>query len=198
MAKTSAWMPLYIGDYLADTMHLTTAEHGAYLLLIMHYWRMQALPDDDKSLASIAKVTQKLWDGGLGLVIRRFFQVDAGELRHKRIDAELQKALGNSSKRRDAANARWKQNVSTSNADADANASDLQCTRNDPRVGDLHLHSQKEERNPPLPPQRGGAQRVNGFHPRRRTRPETELEAFSREFGLDEPETTEEAPDGGT
>lgn len=32
------WMAFYVADYLADTLHLSATEHGAYLLLISHYW----------------------------------------------------------------------------------------------------------------------------------------------------------------
>ena len=58
------WMPLCLADYLADTAHLRALESGAYLHLIMHCWRRGSLPDNDRQLATIAKMTDVL--GRLG------------------------------------------------------------------------------------------------------------------------------------
>jgi uncharacterized protein YdaU (DUF1376 family) len=83
------WMPLYIGDYRADTTHLNAVQHGAYLLLIMHYWQQAGLPDDDEQLARIACMTIAEWRKHRP-VIRAFF----GEgWRHKRIDQEIERAV---------------------------------------------------------------------------------------------------------
>jgi uncharacterized protein YdaU (DUF1376 family) len=80
-------MPLYVGDYLADTGHLTTTQHGAYLLLLMHYWRKRELPDDDKQLAAIAKLPLRIW-----LEMRETIQAFFCEgWRHKRLEAEIAK-----------------------------------------------------------------------------------------------------------
>lgn len=82
------WMPLYVADYLADTGHLSTLEHGAYMLLIMHYWQRGGLPDDDARLASIARASLEQWSG-MRDTIAEFFN---GDWSHDRIDEELEKA----------------------------------------------------------------------------------------------------------
>ena len=82
------WMPLYVADYLADTGHLTGAEHGAYLLLIMHYWQTGGLPNDDDRLARIARATPEQWT-----IMRDTIAEFFGEgWVHARIDDELKSA----------------------------------------------------------------------------------------------------------
>lgn len=105
--STDNWMPLWIGDYLADTMHLSATEHGAYLLLLMHAWRSGPLPNDDRQLASIARVEMRVWSRNVGAAVKAFFAVgEDGRLYQKRLEAERKKAGEISDKRRDAASKR--------------------------------------------------------------------------------------------
>jgi uncharacterized protein YdaU (DUF1376 family) len=97
------WMPLYVGDYLGDTGHLTTAQHGAYLLLMMHYWRKGELPDDDRQLSKITKLPLRTWCE-YRPTLQDFFH---SGWRHKRIDAELERMLRVSEKRALAGQAGW-------------------------------------------------------------------------------------------
>jgi uncharacterized protein YdaU (DUF1376 family) len=83
-----AWLPLYVGDYLRDTRDLNTLQHGAYLLLIMHYWQHDGLPTDDARLAAIAGLTVAQWRRIREPVQAKF----ADGWKHKRIDAELARA----------------------------------------------------------------------------------------------------------
>lgn len=82
------WMPLHIGDYLAETSHLSPAEHGAYLLLLMHYWNSGVLPNDDQELARIIRASPGEWSR-MKRKIAAFF--DEGWV-HGRIEAELKKS----------------------------------------------------------------------------------------------------------
>jgi uncharacterized protein YdaU (DUF1376 family) len=97
------WMPLYIADYRADTAHLSASEHGAYLLLIMHYWQTGGLPKADAPLSRIACMSPAEWRRAKP-VVAPFFGDDWAS--HKRIDEELAKASGISGKRRAAAELR--------------------------------------------------------------------------------------------
>lgn len=55
-------MPMYWDAYLADTTHLTTEEHGAYLLLLAAMWRRDgSVPDNDKDNARILGLTLAKW-----------------------------------------------------------------------------------------------------------------------------------------
>jgi len=56
-------LPLFTDAYLGDTTHLTTFEHGAYLLLLIAQWRSKddCLPNDDVRLARIAGTTVNHW-----------------------------------------------------------------------------------------------------------------------------------------
>lgn len=110
-----AWMPLYVADYLADTGHLSAAEHGAYLLLIMHYWQNGGLPNEDRRLARICRMSPDEWADARETLFDMF---DDG-WKHARIEEELQAARDISDKAKEKAAKRWNK---PGIADADAAA----------------------------------------------------------------------------
>jgi uncharacterized protein YdaU (DUF1376 family) len=91
--KTDIWLPIYVGDYLADTMHLTTEQHGAYFLLIMAYWKNRgALPEN--RIQGIVNINGNSWSIAEAL-LKEYFDTTTypGKWYHKRIEEELEKAL---------------------------------------------------------------------------------------------------------
>ena len=93
------WMPLYIRDFLADTMHLSNAETGAYMRLIMDYWLHDGLPDDDTKLAKIARVSPSQWRS-IGPILEAFFLPG---WKHKKIDHLIANLIEQTIKKRAAA-----------------------------------------------------------------------------------------------
>jgi uncharacterized protein YdaU (DUF1376 family) len=91
-------MPLHIGDYRRDTGHLRAASHGAYLLLLMHYWSTGDLPDDDDQLSAIACMSRAEWRRARP-ILERFF--DPG-WKHDRIDLDLASAKASYERRASA------------------------------------------------------------------------------------------------
>jgi uncharacterized protein YdaU (DUF1376 family) len=110
VGKTDIWMPVFIGDYLADTMHLSTEQHGAYLLLLFHLWRRGQLPDDDVALAQITGLAGKAWSLQRA-VLAEFFEIREGQWQHGRVERERSRIAAkqqtNSNKAKLAATSRW-------------------------------------------------------------------------------------------
>jgi len=81
-------LPLFTDAYLADTRHLTTEEHGAYLLLLMCAWRSAGceLTDNDKTLARIAGLSPTKWRR-LKPALAQFFDTGGGVWRQKKLQA---------------------------------------------------------------------------------------------------------------
>jgi uncharacterized protein YdaU (DUF1376 family) len=82
-------LPLWTDAYLGDTTHLTTIEHGAYLLLLMTAWRTRdcCLPDDDRLLARYARCGPQQWKR-LRVIIEPFFDVENGVWTQRRLTDE--------------------------------------------------------------------------------------------------------------
>lgn len=81
------YMQLYIADYLADTMHLSAEEHGAYLLLMFNYWQT-GKPIPKNRLAKIARLTNERW-ANVEPSLREFFCDNGEEWVHLRIEEDL-------------------------------------------------------------------------------------------------------------
>ncbi len=82
------YMPMFWGDYFADTQHLDCEENGAYLLLLGTMWMAGgSLPADEKRLARCCRLSLKkfkrIWP-----VLKPFFSEKDGLLSQGRLTKE--------------------------------------------------------------------------------------------------------------
>ena len=114
-------MPLCTDAYLADTMHLSIDEHGAYLKLLMIMWRTSDgwLDDDDKRLAMMLGVTVARWRK-LWTTLNVFFTLEDGRLTQKKLQKMRENVSEKSSQASRAAKAKWLKYNKTKSADASA------------------------------------------------------------------------------
>jgi uncharacterized protein YdaU (DUF1376 family) len=100
--SAAPFMQLYVADYIGDTLHLTTEQHGAYLLLLMAMWRAGGkLPNEEHKLARIVGLSPARWRRVSGDVLA-FFDICEREITQKRLTREIEKAKEKSTKRAEA------------------------------------------------------------------------------------------------
>jgi uncharacterized protein YdaU (DUF1376 family) len=171
VADYDHWMRFHIGDYLADTLHLTALQHGIYLLLIVHYFRRRALPDDEASLARIVKLPIATWRRQSPPVLALFKQGQKG-LSHPRIDTEIERAANLSAIRAEAGQkggkARFSASKSKANALTDSPA--RPCDRGPPRASEPEPSASHALNPTPDGVGLGGADRSHADHGRKGSR----------------------------
>lgn len=153
MAKSDIWMPIYIGDYLADTNHLTSEQHGAYLLMLMTAWKMGGcLPADDAQLASITRLGDAKWKRHKGVLLT-FFSVQGDVLVQDRLWKEYQAAEA----RREAAQENGKRGGRPRKSKAKHNPEETHGFFEGSEKGGFQKPSNKANRNPDPNPQKSSS-----------------------------------------
>ena len=86
-------MPLYTGDYLRDTQHLSCSEHGIYLKLLMHCWDQKGpAPLDERKLLGVVNARSTDEIEAMRRVLSEFFvRMDDGHY-NARIQGEIERS----------------------------------------------------------------------------------------------------------
>lgn len=83
---------LYIGDYQRDTAHLSVAEHGAYLLMLQHYYATEKPIPIGKALHRMLRAQDKAEREAIDSVASQFWRETVDGLVNDRADVEITKA----------------------------------------------------------------------------------------------------------
>lgn len=88
-----AYLPMFTGDYLRDTRHLTPLKHGIYLLLLFHCWDTRGpAPLDEQECSGIANCRSADEIEALRYVLARFFvRMEDGHY-NKRMQTEIERS----------------------------------------------------------------------------------------------------------
>lgn len=109
------YMQLYVADYLADTYHLTTEEHGAYMLMLMNYWQTGKALRYDR-IPSVVRMDKKRFKE-IENNLCDFFTIEDDLWVHERIEEDLKSVLNKSNKASESAKKRWQNKTSNANAE---------------------------------------------------------------------------------
>lgn len=101
MANPNFWYPRHFKDYAAKTAHLSLAEHGAYALLLDHYYQTNGkLIANAMAIARVCRCQTDDERNAVESVLVQFFTLDdSGMYRNDRADKELGKTTNLSAAR---------------------------------------------------------------------------------------------------
>lgn len=83
---SAPYIPFFAGDYMRDTQHLSTEQHGAYLLMLFTMWTNNGwLPNDDKKLARITRLSGAKWKNNKEDILA-FFDIEQDIIRCNKLE----------------------------------------------------------------------------------------------------------------
>lgn len=99
------YLPFWTDAYLADCSHLSDAEHGRYILILLALWRTPGckIPNDDAWLSRRFRRSVEAVRSELRPLIAEFCKTDGNWLWQKRLLLEHKRVTSASKKRSDAA-----------------------------------------------------------------------------------------------
>lgn len=102
-------MPLWTDAYLADTRHLSDAEHGRYLLLLIDMWRAPncRFPNDRQWLMRRFKRAAEDFDREIQPLLTEFCQCDGNWWTQKKLLKVWKQSQKYHTQQRDRAKSRW-------------------------------------------------------------------------------------------
>lgn len=175
------FFPLYPGDYLSDTLHLTTEQHGVYFLLLLAYYsRRGPLPDDVPYLMQVTRLDARGWKRS-GEPVLSYFRRENGLLLNTKADFVLGDQRRLSDARSEAGSrgnaTRWqsqsdKSGVANGSPSSSSSSSDFSKTPLPPSQeggSDCKDQGSDEDESLPFadqPAPRPRPSRVNGTNPR--------------------------------
>ena len=106
--------PRFVGDYIRDTGHLSLAEHGAYNILLDHYYATER-PITRINAMKLCHAVSKSDKAAVESVLSEFFHSTDQGYRNARADREISKAKEKSKKAKQSINARWGQRNTDTN-----------------------------------------------------------------------------------
>jgi uncharacterized protein YdaU (DUF1376 family) len=80
-------LPIFTDAFISDTAHLTAAQTGAYLMLLMCAWRTKdcRLPYNDDQLCRFARMDKRTWRANKDVILSFWEKTDDGHIIQKRL-----------------------------------------------------------------------------------------------------------------
>lgn len=87
-------LPIFTDAFIADTLHLSAAQTGGYLMLLMCAWRTKdcSLPNDDVRLAAFSRMDKRSWMANREVIMSFWALNSSGQWIQKRLIDERKHA----------------------------------------------------------------------------------------------------------